>query len=118
MSELRLQRVESQLKEEIGRLLLAQEIKDPRVNSMVVINGVKISKDLEHAQVMVAGYLTARKLQKAVAGLNSAAGFIQKRLGSKLRYRSTPRLRFIVDTSLEEGFKVTESLKRISSEEQ
>lgn len=117
MSEHRVQRVESRLQEEIGRLVLAQEIKDPRVTTMVVINGVKMSKDLEHAQVMVAGYLTERKLEKAVAGLNSAAGFIQKRLGSKLRLRSTPKLRFIVDTSLEEGFRVTESLKRIATEE-
>jgi ribosome-binding factor A len=117
MSSVRLQRVESQLKEEIGRLVLAQEIKDPRVTTMVVINGVKVSKDLEHAQVMVAGFLSGRKLQRAVAGLNSAAGFIQKRLGAKLRFRSTPKLRFVVDTSLEEGFRVTESLKKLSTEE-
>ena len=111
MNSHRIRRVESLLAEEIGRLIVEKEIKDPRVSTLLSVTGVTVSKDLAYAKVRVSGYLSRKRLDKGVAGLNRAAGFVQARLGKKLSFRTTPRLTFVADHSIEEGFEVDRQLK-------
>lgn len=111
MNSYRLRRIESLLGEEIGRLIIEQEIKDPRVSSMISVSGVQVSKDLVYAKVRVSGFVSYKQLEKAVTALNGARGFIQARLGKKLKFRTTPRLTFIADHSIQEGFEVNRHLK-------
>lgn len=113
MANTRLLRVESLLREEIGSLILRDAVKDPRVDRMLSISRVAVSKDLAYAKVAVSGFKGRDELKRAVAGLNSAAGFIQKALGRKLHFKSTPRLTFVEDHSIEEGFEISKSLDRL-----
>jgi len=110
MANVRLKRVESLLREEISSLILRNEIKDPRVDSMVSVSGVGVSKDLAYAKVRVSGFKERGELESAVDGLNHAAGFIQARIGRKLKFRTTPRLSFVADHSIEEGFEVNRTI--------
>ena len=114
MANVRLRRVESLIREEISSLILRNEIKDPRVDSMVSVSGVNVSKDLEYAKVRVSGFKERDELASAVDGLNHAAGFIQSRIGRKLKFKATPRLTFVADHSIEEGFEVTRSIEQVS----
>lgn len=115
MASIRLKRVESLIREEISSLILRNEIKDPRVDSMVSVSGVSISKDLAYAKVRVSGFKEREELESAVEGLNSAAGFIQSRVGKKIKARLTPRLTFFADHSIEEGFHVNTSIEHLSN---
>lgn len=121
MANIRLKRVESLLREEISSLILRNEIKDPRVDSMLAVSGVEVSRDLEYAKIRVSGFKERAELESAIEGLNHAAGFIQSRIGRKLRFKSTPRLSFLADHSIEEGFEVNrsidESIRELSSHE-
>ncbi len=114
MASIRMKRMESLLREEISSLILRNEIKDPRVDTMVSISGISVSKDLVYAKVRVSGFKDRIQLEEAVHGLNSAAGFIQKRLGRSLHVRHTPRLTFLADHSIEEGFEVNQSIGELS----
>ncbi len=114
MASVRMKRMESLLREEISSLILRDEIKDPRVDTMVSVSGVSVSKDLVYAKVRVSGFKNRRQLEEAVQGLNSAAGFIQKRLGRALHARHTPRLTFFADHSIEEGFELNQSMRKLS----
>lgn len=116
MTNFRMERIRSAVQEEIGRLLIQEEIHDPRVSPLVVIREVDVSKDLQHAKVHVSGYVSERKLERAVEGLNHAAGFIQAKLASRLRMKSTPKLLFLPDRSIEEGFEVTEKIRAVTEE--
>ena len=120
MANVRLKRVESLLREEISSLILRNEIKDPRVDSMLSVSGVSVSKDLAYAKVRVSGFKERDELESAVEGLNHAAGFVQSQIGRKLKFRSTPRLTFLPDHSIEEGFEVNrtidENVEHISHE--
>lgn len=111
MSNYRLRRVESLLGEEIARLIVEREIKDPRVSTLLSVTGVSVSKDLAYAKVRISGYVSHKRLEKAVGALQGASGFVQARLAKKLRFRSTPKLTFVADHSIEEGFDVTRQLK-------
>lgn len=111
MNSHRVRRVESLLGEEIGRLIVEREIKDPRVSTLLSVTGVSVSKDLVYARVRVSGYVSRKRLDRGVKALNGAAGFIQAKLGKKLRFRTTPKLTFVADHSIEEGFEVNRQLK-------
>lgn len=114
MVNVRAKRMESLLREEISSLILRNEIKDPRVDTMVSISGVTVSKDLVYAKVRVSGFKERSKLDEAVLGLNHAAGFIQRKLGKALHVRHTPRLSFLADHSIEEGFEINQNIGELS----
>ena len=114
MSELRLRRVESFLAAEISSLISSKALKDPRVESLVTVAGVRVAKDLTSARIYVSYFGEEAVLDNTVAALNHAAGFLQARIGRKLRMRHTPRLRFIADTSISDGFRVTQQIREVS----
>ena len=113
MGQYRLQRLNDQLRDEISQLILRGEVKDPRVNTFLSINRVEVTNDLAYAKVYVSTFLTDNQLKKGVDGLNAAAGFIQKEIAKKLRIRQFPKLQFIVDVGMKEGFKMVQTLNNL-----
>ena len=95
-------------------MIMRKVIKDPRVDSLLSISRVKVSKDIGYADVFISGIRGERQVEKAVDALNHAAGFIQHKLKGKLHLRNTPKLRFKVDTSIAESFIMSQKLKTIS----
>ena len=55
-------------------------------------------------------------LENGVAGLNNAAGFIQSSIAKKMRIRKFPRLTFIVDSGMKEGFHMVQKLNELEAE--
>ena len=106
MDETRHARLGNRILHELGRLLMNGEIKDHRVDRLVSFSYIKLAKDGATARVGVSSILDDHRLQSAVDGLNSAAGYLQSRVGRVIRTRSTPRLHFVVDRSIEEGQEV------------
>ncbi|GAB4373544.1 MAG: 30S ribosome-binding factor RbfA [Spirochaetales bacterium] len=115
MGSHRLQRVENLLRNEISAMIARKEIKDPRVSTLTTVTHVTISKDLSYARIYVSSVEGPEKLSDAVLGLNHAAGFIQGCIGKRIRLRNTPKLSFIEDHSIDEGFRVLQKIKEASS---
>ena len=115
MSDIRLKKVESLLREEISQLIVGQKIKDPRVTPFLTVNLVKVSRDLGFAKIYISSFENEKKLESAVEALNHAAGFIQREVGRKLQTRTTPRLTFIVDTSIRDGFEINRKIEELNS---
>lgn len=87
-------------------------IHDPGLSGVsVTITEARMSPDMRHAQVFVS-VLGGGEADRAVAGLNRAAGFIQKELGRQIEMKFTPRLRFIADDRFDEAGHVDEILNR------
>lgn len=114
MGEFRLQRVEKLLREEIGLMILTDEVRDPRVNSFVTVTDVQVSKDLRYAKVYVSSFQSAEHLRESVSALNHAAGFVQGRIGRKLKLRETPRLTFLPDASIRRGVEISHKIEDIN----
>jgi ribosome-binding factor A len=110
----RLIRINEQLKEEISRLIISGVIKDPRVTTFLSVNRVDVTSDLGFAKVWVSSFVSDKRLEKGVEGLQSAAGFIQTTLGKKLRLRQFPKLTFVADSSIKEGFEMIKKLDSLS----
>lgn len=117
MGEFRLAKLGEQIRGEIALLISTQKIKDPRVSTFLTINRVEVAADLAYAKVYVSSFLPEGQILKGVAGLNSAAGFIQSSIAKKLTIRKFPKLSFISDSSVKEGFEMVNKLNRLEAEE-
>jgi ribosome-binding factor A len=116
--EHRTERVGSLIQEKIGELIVSGKVKDPRVDSFLSVTRVEVSKDLSWADVFVSSYKTEQGLAKGVAGLQSAAGFIQSQLAKTIHTRQTPHLRFHEDLGIREGFDLIQKIDILTKETQ
>jgi len=92
-------RINQLLREELSRLVQV-EIKDPRVRS-VTITRVDATQDLSYADVYVRTLTEDAPVEDAISGLESAEGFVRRRLGRELHLRRIPDFRFHADRALE-----------------
>ena len=110
MSQLRQKKIESYINAEIGKLISSKKLKDPRVDSLVTVVGVRVSKDLSFARVFISYYGDEKILNDTVEGLNHAAGYIQIIIAKNVRMRNTPKLLFVSDNSIKQGFEITRQI--------
>lgn len=118
MGQYRIQRLDDQLRDEISQLIIRGDVKDPRVNTFLSINRVEVTSDLSYAKVFVSTFLTDNQLRNGVNGLNAAAGFIQREIAKKLRIRKFPKLTFVVDAGMKEGFKMVQKLNELEKQQE
>ena len=111
-------RVSEDIKREI--IAVMRELKDPRVKDKILtVVRVEVSHDLSYAKVYVSALEGIETAKEAVKGLVSATGKIRHEVGSRLRLRKAPELKFIADDSVEHGmelFKKIESISRNSDD--
>lgn len=112
MDSHRQQKLESLIIRVLSEITAKRMVRDPRISPLITFSYVKISSDLRNGEVGVSGYMSRTALRKSVLGLNHAAGFMQLHLSKEVRMRSIPRLRFVVDQSLEKGFDTVQRINR------
>ena len=95
---------------------LAREVRDPRVG-FVTVTAVLVSNDLSHARVMVSVPGEDAEKERALEGLQSAAGFLRSRAARALTTRTVPELHFELDRGLEHAARINELLNTIKRED-
>ncbi len=109
----RTERLGEELREEVA-LLIAGELKDPRIG-FVTVTRVEITPDLRTARIYVGVLGTEKQRTASLAGLRKGAGFLRRALGRSLRLRHTPELVFQYDEGLEASDRVAKLLAEIGS---
>ncbi len=117
MGQYRLLRLGEQLRQEIANMILRHQVKDPRVNEFLSINKVEVAGDLAYAKVYVSSFMDDNSVKVGVEGLQSAAGFIQSSIAKKLSIYKFPKLKFVADFSMKEGYKMVQKLNALEKEE-
>ncbi|MBR5091754.1 MAG: 30S ribosome-binding factor RbfA [Ruminiclostridium sp.] len=106
MANHNLSRLTEDVKREISAAL--PEIKDPRVSGEIVsISRVEITSDLSYCKIYVSVLGNEDKTDGAVTALEKSAGFIVRRINSRIKMRKMPRLIFLPDNSQEYYEKIT-----------
>ncbi|MCS6773224.1 MAG: 30S ribosome-binding factor RbfA [Anaerolineae bacterium] len=96
--------------------LVEVELNDPRVReARMTITGVEVSPDTRYATVYYS--LIGDEAQRAEVqrGLDSAAGWVSRELGKRLRTRHTPHITFQFDPSLEHGDRISRLLDELNA---
>ncbi|SFB91961.1 30S ribosome-binding factor RbfA [Pseudoalteromonas denitrificans] len=103
----RTDRVSQSIQKEIA-LILQREIKDPRLG-FVTVSAVEVSRDLSYARIFITilDQKDEDSAKQSVAILNDATGYIRSVLGKRIRARIMPELKFVLDTSLMEGMRIS-----------
>lgn len=114
MAGYRIDRIAEDIKRELIAIL--REVKDPKVSGkMLTVVKVDVSNDLSYAKVYVSALEGIDCAREAVKGLKAAQGFVRGRLGSSLRLRKIPELKFVADDSIEKGMELFDKLKGIET---
>lgn len=98
----------------LAEIITKEHFRDPDLQGKsVTISEVRVSPDLKHAIVYAAplgGGRDPEDAKKLIAALNRAKKFLRGRLGSEMEMKSTPALKFVVDTSFETAQEMSELL--------
>jgi len=117
MTARRILRLNELIRAEIAELL-AREVRDPRLASLISITRVETSPDFREARVYVSVLAEEAEAEQTVQRLRKAAGFFRRELADRLNLRRTPELDFRLDRSIAQGARVMGLLREIRRERQ
>lgn len=107
----RTERVAEEIRNEVS-LMLAGELKDPRLAAPVMVTEVRVTPDLRTVRVFVRLSPVRSERDDVLAGLKAASGFIRHELVERLQLRRAPEVLFLVDESEEYGQHIDELLRK------
>lgn len=112
----RTNRIAEEMKREISEII-KNEVKDPRLPTLISVIAVNVTKDLRYAKVFVSVLGTEEEKVGAISALKSAAGFIRREVGHRMQIRYTPELHFELDTSIEHGVYMSQLIDKTLKDE-
>ncbi len=111
MSSRRVQKAAEAVREVVSMAILT-ELQDPRIRD-VTVTYVEMSPDLRYAKIHVSVMGDDVKQNLSLRGLQSAAGFLQSKVGKRLEIRYTPKLEFLLDPGVKKSIEVARLLHEI-----
>jgi ribosome-binding factor A len=94
----------------------ARGMRDPRIG-LVTITGVKMSPDLREARVYWTVHGDPEQREHTAKGLENARGFLRREIGTELKLRLTPDLRFTYDEAIDRGERIEQLLRQLHDED-
>jgi len=111
----RIERVAGMILKEVSSII-REDVNDPRIG-FISLTRVKLSPDLENANIFVSILGDEKQKNDSMHGLNSARRFIRGKLGDVLEMRQVPELRFVRDDSLEKGSNVLGIISKLAKKD-
>ena len=112
----RMHKINSLIKQEIG-YILQHDIKDKRIGFVTVLKA-DISRDLRNGKIFVSILDDNADKKKIINILNKSAGYIQHLIGSRVRLRYLPKLRFYYDDIIEHSIHIQHVLDEIKKKDE
>ncbi len=95
--------------------ILQREMKDPRIG-FVTITDAEVTPDLRQARIYFSVLGTGEEREESGKALNRAAGFIRAQFAKRAEMRYVPELRFVFDTSVDRGARLSALLEQVRQE--
>src|SRR5262245_27816344 len=112
MGSVRIERLQQLIKERVSLLVLF-EMKDPRVG-FTTITKVKLARDMSTATVFFSVLGHEGERRRTLEALEHARGRLQGEIAKAMQTRSTPRLEFKYDESVEGMIRVNKIIEDVS----
>jgi len=97
-------------------MAIITDLRDPRV-AHVTVTYVEVSPDMRHAKIHVSIMGNEKHQERCLAGLHSAAGYLQSKVANRIDTRYTPRIQFVIDKGVKNAAAVAQILKEVLPEE-
>jgi ribosome-binding factor A len=109
----RTERIAEEIRNEVS-LMLAGELKDPRLAGPVMVTEVRVTPDLRTARVFVSlAHEDESERSTTLEGLRAAAGYVRHELIERLQLRRAPEVLFLLDQSEEYGQRIDQLLRKV-----
>jgi ribosome-binding factor A len=112
----RVERVAEEIRNEVN-LMLAGELKDPRLAGDVSITEVRLAPGMRTIRIFVRVDGTEEERKKTLKGLEAAKGFVRHELVERLHMRRAPEVLFMLDQTEEIEKRINELLHKPDSSE-
>ena len=109
---LRQERLADEIRDVLASCFQGGQMQDPRLAN-VTVTAVKLTGDLQQATVYFRLYepdggvgsrdAKSKAISDAMAGLDSASGFLRRSIGEAILLRRVPSVRFVFDESIAQG---------------
>ena len=106
----RIERVENNIQRIVGKII-DEELQPP---GMVSVMSVTCDTGLTTAMVAVSVYTNSADASLTIEYLQQRTAFIQRELSARADMRRTPKITFVLDTSLEDGQSMINYISTIS----
>jgi ribosome-binding factor A len=113
----RSERVAEEIHHELS-LMLAGELKDPRLAASVTITEVRLTPDLRTVRVYVQIAGDDSERSETLKGLHAASGYIRHELVERLQLRRAPEVLFQIDESENYGNRIEELLRKAKTSQE
>lgn len=110
----RIERLENQILQTVGPLI-SHGLADPRLQ-LVTVTRIRLAPDLSVAHVNWSSMGDPKERSKATHALEHARGHLQSAVAASMRTRTTPRLEFHYDESIEKSARINTILGDIARE--
>ena len=111
MSSRRVLKAAQAIREVVSMAIIA-DLKDPRIKD-VTVTLVEVASDMRQAKVHVSVMGDETKQGLCIRGLQSSAGYLQQKVGSRIDTRYTPRIQFVLDQGIQHALLVTRILEEV-----
>jgi len=109
------QRIASVVRRVVGEAI-SLRLSDPRIHSMTSVTRVRVSRDLQYADVYVSVMGAESDARTTLRGLQAAHGRLQSMVAKALPIRQVPVLRFHLDESIKRGFETLRLIEQSMAE--
>ena len=106
-------RVADQIRGELA-LLLAREVHDPGIG-FITLTRVQVTPDLQQARVFYTALGDEKTRRNSDRALERAIPFLRRQIGSRLRLKRVPELKFIYDESIAGQDRIEQLLNELRS---
>ena len=107
----------STIQRELAEFIM-RELNDPRLPTIVSITRVKVTDDLEYADVFVSMMGTEGQQTAGLNALRHSAGLMRTKLTKVLSLRQAPFLRFQMDEQLKKELEILNLIEKARAEQE
>ena len=112
----RTERIAEEVRNEVS-LMLAGELKDPRLAAPVMVTEVRLGAGMRTIRVFVTLAGDDAERATTLEGLQAAKGFVRHELVERLHLRRAPDVIFMLDDSEEYGNRIENLLRKAKTPE-
>lgn len=96
--------------------IINNELKDPRIDGLISVTKVEVTRDLRHATIFISLYGDKAKKDTTFEVIQNAKGFIRYELANKIRIRYIPEISIKLDESIEYGIHINKLLEELKNQ--
>jgi ribosome-binding factor A len=111
----RMKKINSQIQKEISHIIQSQ-VDNPNLGLISVLR-VETTRDLGLSKVFVS-VLPDSNTEEVIRSLSEMRGFIRRLLGSVLRLKLLPEIKFIPDDSIRRGVNIVNKINELNKDKE